>query len=78
MAHRPRIDAFLRQATGEHSRPESSDAQLLDLAASLERALQAGRSEILEGEEVPAQGAEDPPAHIEPGPSAIPALHLSV
>ncbi len=78
LAHRPRIDAFLRQATVEHSTPLQCDAQLVDLAASLERALESHRSEILEGEEVsPGSEPDVPPAQSEPGPSAIPALHLS-
>jgi flagellum-specific ATP synthase len=75
LAHRPRIDAFLRQATGEPSTPEGADEQLLDLAASLERALEAHNSEILEGEEIEPDRTA---AQAEPGPSAIPALHLSV
>jgi flagellum-specific ATP synthase len=71
LAHRPRIDSFLRQATIEPSTPEQADAQLLELADSLEPA----GSEVLEGE---ALEPDEQPAQAEPGPSAIPALHLSV
>lgn len=76
LAHRPRIEAFLRQATVERSDPEGADAQLIELADSLERALQAQHSEILDGEEV-AHEPQTRATH-EPGPSAIPALHLNV
>jgi flagellum-specific ATP synthase len=79
LAQRPRIEAFLRQATGEHSTPEHADARLLDLADSLERALASHNSEVLEGEEIPPGPEPDvPPAQSEPGPSAIPALHLNI
>jgi flagellum-specific ATP synthase len=76
LAHRTRIEAFLRQATGERSDPGSADAQLIELADSLERALQAQHSEVLDGEEV-GQEPQTSATH-EPGPSAIPALHLSI
>jgi type III secretion system (T3SS) ATPase EscN-like protein len=75
LAHRPRIDSFLRQATIEPSTPERTDAQLLELADSLERSLESAGSEVLEGE---ALEPDEQPAQTEPGPSAIPALHLSV
>jgi flagellum-specific ATP synthase len=78
LAHRPRIEAFLRQATTEHSEPESSDRQLLELADSLVRALDSHHGEVLDGEALAAHEPETPAAHGEPGPSAIPALHLSV
>ncbi len=78
LAHRPRIEAFLRQATGEHSEPESSDAQLLELADSLAQALQSHHGDVLEGEAVGAHESEPAANHGDPGPSAIPALHLSV
>ncbi len=85
LALRPRIDAFLRQAPAEQSSALQADAQLIDLAAALERAHAAHSSEILEGEEVAVQDAathdatvQDATATGEPGPSAIPALHLSV
>jgi flagellum-specific ATP synthase len=77
LAHRQRIDAFLRQRTDERSTPEDAEQQLLALAASLQSSLGVQRSEILDGEEV--SSTEEPhAAHTEPGPSAIPALHLSV
>jgi flagellum-specific ATP synthase len=76
LAHRPRIEAFLRQPTVERSDPERADAQLIELADSLERTLQAQHSDVLDVEEV----AHEPQASAphEPGPSAIPALHLNV
>lgn len=75
LGHRARIDSFLRQATIEPSTPERADAQLLELANSLERSQESSGSEILEGETLEP---DDPEARGEPGPSAIPALHLSV
>jgi flagellum-specific ATP synthase len=78
LAHRPSIDAFLRQTTGERSTPEDADAQLLDISASLERSLQTPHSEVLEGEEILPSQEPEVPTPAEPGPSAIPALHLSV
>ena len=75
LAQRPRIEAFLRQATVEHSSTEDCDAQLIALATSLEQALDTHHSEVLDGEEVEQH---DTAADDEPGPSAIPALHLSV
>ncbi len=76
LAHRPHIEAFLRQATVERSDPESADAQLIELADSLERTLQTQHSEVLDGEEV-GHESQATSTH-EPGPSAIPALHLSI
>ncbi len=52
LEHRPRIDAFLRQAVTEPSRPADSDRTLLDLSASLERSLAKRSGEILDAEEV--------------------------
>jgi flagellum-specific ATP synthase len=76
LAHRLRIEAFLRQATIERSDPASADAQLIELADSLERTLHAQHSEVLDGEELSPE--PQIPATHEPGPSAIPALHLNV
>ncbi len=52
LEHRPRIDAFLRQAVAEPSRPADSDRTLLELADSLERSLAQRSGEILDAEEV--------------------------
>jgi flagellum-specific ATP synthase len=76
LEHRLRIDGFLRQAVTEPSDPQSTDAQLLELATSLEQAVAQRNGEILDGEEISVE--ERPGARPEPGPSAIPALGLSL
>jgi flagellum-specific ATP synthase len=92
LAHRRRIDAFLRQATDERSLPEAADAQLIELAASLHNTWQAQAGDIVDAttvdattveatEVVPApRAAAQPPAGTvaaaESGPPAIPVLHL--
>ncbi len=67
LEHRPRIDAFLRQAVTEPSRPSESDRTLLALTDALERSLAQRSGEILDAEEVlpggavgGAQGAQTP------------------
>jgi flagellum-specific ATP synthase len=79
LAHRQQIVAFLRQATNEHSTPESCDQMLLELGASLERA-HAENGEVSSEQELLAQeiSLEPDSAVHEPGPSAIPALSLNV
>ena len=57
LEHRPRIDAFLRQAVTEPSRPSDSDRALLELADSLERSLAQRSGEILDAEEILPGGA---------------------
>ncbi len=52
LEHRPRIDAFLRQAVTEPSSPAGSDRALLELTDSLERSLAQRSGEILDAEEV--------------------------
>ncbi len=52
LEHRPRIDAFLRQAVTEPSSPSDSDRGLLDISDSLERSLALRSGEILDAEEV--------------------------
>ena len=76
LEHRLRIDGFLRQSVAEPSDPQSTDAQLLELAASLEQAIALRSGEILDGEEISVE--ERPGAQPERGPSAIPALGLSL
>ncbi len=52
LEHRPRIDAFLRQAVTEPSRPPDSDRSLLELTDSIERSMSLRSGEILDAEEV--------------------------
>jgi flagellum-specific ATP synthase len=52
LEHRSSINAFLRQAVTEPSRPVDSDQALLELADSLERSLAQRSGEILDAEEV--------------------------
>jgi flagellum-specific ATP synthase len=79
LAHRGRIEGFLRQTVQERSDPLQGDQQLLDLAASLQGAF--ADHEITDAEEVLPMG--------EPGPAlgagsaadtapAIPPLGLSI
>jgi flagellum-specific ATP synthase len=79
LQHRPRIDAFLRQAVTEPSRPSDSDRSLLELSESLERSLFQRSGEILDAEVLPGEGPEgssdtDRPA-FEDG-SAVPNLQI--
>jgi flagellum-specific ATP synthase len=76
LEHRVRIDGFLRQSVTERSDPHGTDTQLLKLAASLERSLAQRSGEVLDAEEISAE--ERPGDQPEPGPSAIPALGLSL
>ncbi|HXA53347.1 MAG TPA: FliI/YscN family ATPase [Solirubrobacteraceae bacterium] len=88
LEHRPRIDAFLRQAVAERSNPAESDRELLALADSLERSLIERGSEIIDAEEVvagtnreappppPGNGGEAP--DMASGAPAIPTLGLEL
>jgi flagellum-specific ATP synthase len=76
LEHRVRIDGFLRQTVEEASDPQDTDAQLLALAESLESSAAARSGEILDAEEITAEAS--PEAQSESGPSAIPALGLSL
>jgi flagellum-specific ATP synthase len=76
LEHRLRIDGFLRQSVQEASDPRDTDAQLIALAASLEQTLAQRSGEVLDAEEIIA--AERPDGQPEPGPSAIPALGLTL
>jgi flagellum-specific ATP synthase len=79
LEHRARIEAFLRQPVDEPSDPRRSDAQLLELAASLESAAAQRSGELLDVEEIaPEQPPDSSAAVAEPGASAIPALGLSL
>jgi len=79
LAHRARIERFLRQPVQERSEPLHTDAQLIALGASLAEELAAASGEIPDAEEVPdappAGGAGLADAS---GPPAIPALGLSI
>ena len=80
IAHRSRIEAFLRQRVDEPSTPSEADERLLDVAASLAQALEPSDVEVLTGVQAPPIPAEDAqlaaPAH--QGPSAIPAVTLGL
>jgi flagellum-specific ATP synthase len=78
LAHRGQIEAFLRQSTNEPSDPATSDALLLELGASLERAHEQYGGTATATEVHPQAELEPESALHEPGPSAIPALQLNV
>jgi flagellum-specific ATP synthase len=79
LEHRPRIEAFLRQHVNEPSDPRHSDVQLLDLAASLESSVAQRSGELLDVEEIaPEQPPDLSSSIVDAGPSAIPALGLSL
>jgi flagellum-specific ATP synthase len=79
LAHRTRIESFLRQPVHERSDPLQGDQRLLDLASSLQEAF--ADHEITDAEEVPPLGA--PAAALNAAAAAdtapaIPALGLSI
>ncbi len=79
LEHRQRIEDFLRQPTNEPSDPAGSDELLLELAASLDRAHAQHGTDASANPHGEEPGAElHAPTLYEPGPSAIPALRLSV
>jgi flagellum-specific ATP synthase len=81
LAHRARIEGLLRQPVHERSEPADTDAQLLELAASLARGLEGSEAEIPDAEEVLAPGSPRAPAPafaLPGGPPAIPALDLTL
>jgi flagellum-specific ATP synthase len=79
LEHRARIEAFLRQPVDEPSDPQRSDAQLLEIAASLENSVAQRSGELIDVEEIVAEQAPGmSAAAVETGPSAIPALGLSL
>jgi len=79
LAHRARIERFLRQPVHERSDPLRTDAQLLELGTSLASELERASGEIPDAEEVRPEhgGVADAPAY-EAGPPAIPALGLGI
>jgi flagellum-specific ATP synthase len=80
LAHRSRIERFLRQPVRERSAPSETDARLLELARSLEGELERASAEIPEAEEVvSAPQAPLPTAVTVAGERpAIPALGLNL
>ncbi len=81
LAHRSRIERFLRQPVHERADPAHTDARLVQLASSLASELVRASGEIEDAEEVSPEsgdaGGAAGPAQ-EPGPPAIPALGLSI
>jgi flagellum-specific ATP synthase len=81
LAHRARIEAFLRQPVHERSDPAQSDARLLELGALLAGPVEDPGAEIPDAEEV-VPGASPPAPALglvaASEPSAIPALGLSL
>ena len=79
LAHRARIERFLRQPVHDRSDPLRTDAQLLELGTSLASELERASGEIPDAEEVTPEndGAGTAPAY-EAGPPAIPALGLGI
>lgn len=73
LAHRDRIDAFLRQTVEERSDPQGADAELLAIAASLAETLAAG-AEAIDAE--PVTDRQGKAGGIAGGPPAIPTLRL--
>jgi flagellum-specific ATP synthase len=81
LSHRSRIEGFLRQPVSEHSDPELTDEQLLELATSLAGSMERASEEIPDAEEVlTGESGETTAAAIIGGGegSAIPALGLSI
>jgi len=80
IAHKPAIEAFLRQPVKEQSDPAEADARLLALSDSLRATLDARSEQIEDAEEVPGPGSA--PAAVPPAPTgggpAIPPLGLSL
>jgi flagellum-specific ATP synthase len=87
LAHRSRIEGFLRQAVDSHTDPADTDAELLELAASLSGGTEYADAdaEVVEAQEVPLPEVERsllaPSIAVESvvgEPPAIPALGLSL
>ena len=80
LAHRARIERFLRQPVQERSVPSETDMRLLALARSLESELQSMSAEIPEAEEVVSAATAPQPAAVTIAGErpAIPALGLNL
>jgi flagellum-specific ATP synthase len=84
LAHRARIERFLRQPVHEHSDPRQTDRRLLELGSSLASELELRSGEIPDAEEVTPETGAGRGAHggsdtfdVSGGP-AIPTLGLSI
>ncbi len=77
LEHRRQIESFLRQVVDEASDPDTSDAELLELAAELERSLTRSSGEVVDAEQVDDTDTR-PLATSEPVHSAIPPLGLTL
>jgi flagellum-specific ATP synthase len=82
LAHRSRIERFLRQPVHQRSDTAETDAQLIELGASLQTDLERANEEIPDAEEVTPETSGDTyaraaayDASVQP---AIPALGLSI
>jgi flagellum-specific ATP synthase len=73
LAHKQQIEAFLRQRVSDRSDPAESDTALLQIAASLNAALQGAEEPVVDAEPVVV---EPQVAVLDNAPSAIPALRL--
>jgi flagellum-specific ATP synthase len=81
LAHRSRIERFLRQPVNERSDPQQTDRRLIELGASLASDLQRLSGEIPDAEEVTAEATVDVDGALADelgGAPAIPALGLSI
>jgi flagellum-specific ATP synthase len=81
LAHRSRIERFLRQPVNERSAPQQTDTRLIELGASLASELQRLSGEIPDAEEVPPDATADVDGTVAQdlgGAPAIPALGLSI
>ncbi len=80
LAHRPRIEQFLRQPVHECTDPQETDARLIELGSSLASELARASEEIPDAEEVSPEltAGAAVPAPDASGPSAIPALGLQL
>jgi flagellum-specific ATP synthase len=79
LAHRPRIERFLRQNVQERSDPLQTDARLLELGDSLASELERVGGEIADAEEVvPGPDTAANATAYEAGTPAIPALGLGI
>jgi flagellum-specific ATP synthase len=86
LAHRARIESFLRQSVDDPSLPEEADMRLLELAASLAGETTLSAEDIPDAEEVTAERIDPvappdsvaPPVSVAPDVPAIPALGLGI
>jgi hypothetical protein len=77
LAHRTRIEGFLRQPVRERGDPQQADARLLELAASLTEQLSRGEGEIPDAEEVIDEDVSSTASATSLEP-AIPALGMGL